>query len=667
MKVLYTLFLIALVSASVKGVVTINTVTTDGKVTAWAIENPMDPCSGVHGTTLDFHSFGGDYKLSLGNAKETGKKDIYVSGPKLLARVFVTSDTAGKLQKEIITNNYDVTCVGTGDATLDGRDDIVFGTTIFGPGEPNCVYLASWNIATSTWDITTVGKYLNNTGQWVSGVGIGNSGDGIPEIQWVSRSGQRYFVYQPDGNGGWSRLYSPVAAYLPTNCGIGGVDVDEDGDMDFITGSAGDGTTSGSTYLTRYDGTSANYQFLKYGGKESIWDIAFGQVDNDMRYVDIVYASQWVTADDPGYSLVTYVQFNGTSFDFRPISLYDNIMYGTLKGLACYDFDADGYDDVIAVSEQGSIWRFMFQPDTGTWLKIKIATTGMPFSDVVIGDIGIECTNVADLNGDCKVDFVDFAEFASQWLSSATLLSEQLGYWAFEEGTGSRANDSAGTNEYLWMHNTTTYIVNWVTGIEGGAVEFSGNGSCFLRRDQVEPNLIPTEALTLSAYVNPDAMKLQTIISMGQNLYQAGISYKLGLTANGAVQGYIGKNYVYTADGIIDSDTATWQFVEFTYDDLTDMAKIYVDGEDVTLDVSSDVFNWGQIKGSSSCSIFFGREYDSAKGIYSGKLDEVKLSNTVIGLNELVAISNVDYNKDRIVNFQDFAEFTNGWINDSGM
>lgn len=212
--------------------------------------------------------------------------------------------------------------------------------------------------------------------------------------------------------------------------------------------------------------------------------------------------------------------------------------------------------------------------------------------------------------------------FISQLAESAL-----IGQWSFEEGIGSRSNDSAGTNEYLWLYNSSTGPVNWVTGTVGGAVEFSGSSACFFRRNPVESILMPADSLTLSTYLNPDTTNAMVAITMETS---TSISYKLSISATGAVYGYIGNNYIYTSNGVIDVAADTWQLVEFTYDDATNFARIYVNGSNVTIGSSSAVSGWGQIPTVTGATLMFGRAFSGGLGIFDGKMDEIKLYNTAI-------------------------------------
>ena len=100
------------------------------------------------------------------------------------------------------------------------------------------------------------------------------------------------------------------------------------------------------------------------------------------------------------------------------------------------DVDGDGRKEIIATKSDGTV-KF-FSPIRNSWDGSNDMLGGKPLghlsptgylqdvtnlirislysSDVIPCDIGI---NIADLNSDCKVDFLDFALLATSWLTSA--------------------------------------------------------------------------------------------------------------------------------------------------------------------------------------------------------------------------------------------------------
>jgi len=79
----------------------------------------------------------------------------------------------------------------------------------------------------------------------------------------------------------------------------------------------------------------------------------------------------------------------------------------------------------------------------------------------------------ADLNFSGSVDFVDFAAFADNWLIGSIGPNEPnlptpISHWKLDEGSGTIAHDSVGTND------GTIYGATWSTGQIGGALSFDG-------------------------------------------------------------------------------------------------------------------------------------------------------------------------------------------------
>jgi parallel beta-helix repeat protein len=75
---------------------------------------------------------------------------------------------------------------------------------------------------------------------------------------------------------------------------------------------------------------------------------------------------------------------------------------------------------------------------------------------------------------------------------------EMISYWKFDEGTGTTAPDCIDAND------GTIYGASWTTGRVDDALSFDGTDDYVLVPDS--PNLCPTEAITIEAWIKPEEM-----------------------------------------------------------------------------------------------------------------------------------------------------------------
>lgn len=83
----------------------------------------------------------------------------------------------------------------------------------------------------------------------------------------------------------------------------------------------------------------------------------------------------------------------------------------------------------------------------------------------------------ADLNGSGKVDGSDFAMLSYNWLGQ-DYNSNLVGWWKFDESTGTKAQDWSGMGNNGTLFDNGTVGVSWApaSGVIGGAVSFDGDG-----------------------------------------------------------------------------------------------------------------------------------------------------------------------------------------------
>jgi len=207
-------------------------------------------------------------------------------------------------------------------------------------------------------------------------------------------------------------------------------------------------------------------------------------------------------------------------------------------------------------------------------------------------------------------------------------LDDTLGYWPFDEGSGTVAGDAGGAGLDGTIVNAT-----WTTGYSGDALAFDG-ASAYVELDYTE--LEAAHGVTLSAWVSPDSLRSSSwdsIISRGASgsasLGCCGDSYYIGYYRT-AMSFY--TNTTSTVTGMIDSGTYTshvggWHHVLATWDADSGERVIYVDGVPTTSDFDGPAVPYYDgtptLVGADTNSGAFTLPFD-------GLIDEVKIFDCAV-------------------------------------
>lgn len=165
--------------------------------------------------------------------------------------------------------------------------------------------------------------------------------------------------------------------------------------------------------------------------------------------------------------------------------------------------------------------------------------------------------------------------------SAQTCPPGMVSYWNLDEGTGTTASDSVGTNDGTLMFGPA-----WTTGRVNGALDFNGSINYVRVADSATLNV--TQGITLEAWIYPtevQATRVQDIISkhasqwVGYPFY-GGVddAYVLQLHPPSKLKFVLSDGAVYYVGLLSNNDFAnnTWYHVVGTWDGST--MKIYING-----------------------------------------------------------------------------------------
>jgi len=237
-----------------------------------------------------------------------------------------------------------------------------------------------------------------------------------------------------------------------------------------------------------------------------------------------------------------------------------------------------------------------------------------------------------------------------------------VGWWKFDETSGLYAYDSSGNDLTGLLFNGTVRV----TGYIGGALKFDGID------DYVDvlndPNLNPSSAITVAAWINPSAWT-------GNNrILQKGVSdnqYRL-LRENDVFKWHLAS----VVGGLSSVDTVPavgeWHHVAGTYDGSK--MRIYYDGSIVAETPAS-----GQILATAD-RLYIGTKNDTAPSgdHFEGLIDDVRIYSYGLSQAEILSVAGLsgayvpltvpgnladpEPENHRCVNFVDYAILADDWL-----
>ena len=215
-----------------------------------------------------------------------------------------------------------------------------------------------------------------------------------------------------------------------------------------------------------------------------------------------------------------------------------------------------------------------------------------------------------------------------------------LGYWPFDEGSGSTAYDSSGNMNTGTVINLLANPVSWVGGIFGGALQFDGQTEVVVSNS---PSLNPFSGTTISAWVNANSWgssgHAPRILEKGNSDNQ----YALLSTSAGQLEfllfGVSNGVLVATAPS-----TGSWHHLLCTYDGSS--MKLYIDGQ-----IAGQQAAKGVLAITSDNLAIGSNPSGNVSSMFSGALDDVRVYGRALSSSEITQLYNTDTVGDGIPNW----------------
>lgn len=420
----------------------------------------------------------------------------------------------------------------------------------------------------------------------------------------------------------------------------------------------------------------------------------------DATFVDINEDLAWTVVGDLNVDI--YFQVADSNFaGIAPVVMdtsattYDP---GVLEHETTYYWRIDAYEpneNSGFTILTGSVWGFTTAPATPTIILDPVSQTVDAGSTVVLSIDGtnIDSTQwykdgeVLDGETDLTLTFTDVQVgdegnyycdaingAGTDTSASARVLTKRLiGWWKMD---GSVEDSVAEVVPGAPLHSGTPTITepNYVSlGKDGSAIEFLGDGNVIVADDSVEYFDFYREGYTISVWIKTTQSGWGAFVAKQDRTAWEGIV----LTHNGANAVTTMRNSfndLSSQNATVNDDQ--WHLVTGSYDSVSGIAKIYVDGS--LNNQSAPNFNVVALHGEP---LFFGAETTEGEVAYVGLLDDVKiwsypLDDIAIALlytdfnpgsevclgNPVHDISGPDGMPDCKVDINDFAAFALGWL-----
>ena len=194
-----------------------------------------------------------------------------------------------------------------------------------------------------------------------------------------------------------------------------------------------------------------------------------------------------------------------------------------------------------------------------------------------------------------------------------------VAWWKFDEGTGTIAYDSAGTN------NGTIYGATWATGQIGGALNFNGTSN-YVDCGSGASNY---DNITVSAWMKTSTAGV--LVSNRYNSYSYGTWYTLTSTGIELGGNSSGSGYVNVTFNTPTTLNGLWHHIVYTKDGTNH--AIYVDGSlDQSFTSNADI-SWIQ-------PLFIGKRWtkSTSVGWFNGIIDDVRIYNWALNAEEVALL-----------------------------
>lgn len=203
-----------------------------------------------------------------------------------------------------------------------------------------------------------------------------------------------------------------------------------------------------------------------------------------------------------------------------------------------------------------------------------------------------------------------------------------VGYWSFEDATGTLATDFSGRGNHATLTNMES--TDWSSGKRGRALLFDGvNESVY--RSSVSASF--GTSFTVSAWVKTSASAPQVIFGLNRSPSNIQNQVNFIMNANGTIcfwdySGSYGFNESQNSTGAVNN--GQWRHVVFVRDGTS--GTYYIDGQSSGTATASQNVTYG------TSDLSFGADYRDSNKYWNGSLDEVRIYNRALTSGQVASL-----------------------------
>ncbi|RKY55554.1 MAG: hypothetical protein DRP89_03060, partial [Candidatus Neomarinimicrobiota bacterium] len=224
-----------------------------------------------------------------------------------------------------------------------------------------------------------------------------------------------------------------------------------------------------------------------------------------------------------------------------------------------------------------------------------------------------------------------------EYMSAPQVELGLVNWWKFDEGDGTTTLESVSSEECYISNNFNK--PEWLEGVSGSALRLDGYSTWVTANN--DETLQPSEGLTVEAWLAVEAYPSREA-GIVSNHAKPSSGYFFGLDRFGRLElGLSLNNIWYTCKSDIFFPKWTWNHVAATFDKLTGLMKIFLNGELIQTTATPNV----GLNPALDENIYIGRnnfmEYDNPPvplSVLNGAVDEIKLYNTALS-DSAIAVS----------------------------
>jgi len=208
-----------------------------------------------------------------------------------------------------------------------------------------------------------------------------------------------------------------------------------------------------------------------------------------------------------------------------------------------------------------------------------------------------------------------------------------IGYWGFDETTGTNVSNSIKADEFGTLNTTGSNV--WTTGIINNGIDL--NTTTYMNVTNITKMPSGNQNWSVSVWVNPDTWDTgnPTIIKWGSETPAIGGDYcKLYFTSDG--NGQVGINCFGTKNLVsATSDlSGSWHHIVGVYNENRNVS-IYLDGF-----INASAILDGDLVVEGGKSIYVGRYITASLGMFDGQIDELGIWNRTLSSDEVIELYN---------------------------